>query len=64
MEGLIHLTKQKEAGVFHILTYLIPIMLFILLVVVILSKTNTNNQQAAVTQDNQAVLGNETDNLK
>lgn len=64
MEDLIHLSKIKETSVFHILTYFIPIIIFILLAVIILSKTNHNNQQAAVTQIDQAVLGNETENLK
>jgi len=64
MEDFIHISKIKESNVFHILTYLIPIMIFIILAIVIISKTNNNNQQAAVTELNQAVLGNETENLK
>lgn len=64
MESLIHLIKPKESNAFQVLSFFIPIMIFILLIIVILSKTKSNNQQAAVTQTNQAVLGNETKNTK
>lgn len=64
MKDLIHIHSIKERSVFSLLLFLIPIIVFVYFVVFISVNSDQEKQQAAATESESVVLGEQTENTK
>lgn len=64
MKDLIHIHSQRERSVFSLILFIIPIMIFVGFVVFLNLQTDRSKQEAAATDKESAVLGEQTEIIK
>ena len=64
MEKIIHIHFKKERSTFSLLLFFIPIIIFVSFVVYINLQTDRSKQEAAITETESVVLGDQIENIK
>jgi len=60
----IHIYFKKERSTFSLLLFFIPIIIFVSFVVFINLQTDRSRQEAAITETESVVLGDQIENIK